>query len=416
MPDSQAPRIDVLHIRLTGSKRHQFLRELSTNSAHFPIANIIYESLREGLTDYLLAPDLYAIAAAGLLQAHLLVRWQSQSWRWAVVGNLVGPATYTLLETMVEGSRFFAAPQHLAYWAFAALIGGAQGLRARFPDQSAPLLILEQLTRTAIPFVLYALFESQLDPAYATIRGFLADGSHVFIGLTLMLLGLVLGFATVLADRYLRLLRATTAELQMYSEWLFGAALLRRAVADPSALPLRREERTILFADVRGFTAWSERHDPADVLTLLNEYYRLGEIALQAHGAIRVKLAADEMMAPFPTAANAAAAALALQAAVTDLFSNAGLAIGIGVNTGPVVEGVVGGHGVRAYDVVGDTVNTAKRIEGAAHGGEVLLGEQSVAALGPLAALGPMRTVSAKGKDLPVSVYPLIRLNTDPPA
>jgi len=82
-----------------------------------------------------------------------------------------------------------------------------------------------------------------------------------------------------------------------------------------------------------------------------------------------------------------------------------GLAAGIGVHSGPVVEGLLGSPGVMGYDVIGDTVNTAKRIEGAALGGEVLVSEPVRAALDPGTRCGERREVLAKGKEAPIEVH-----------
>ena len=85
-----------------------------------------------------------------------------------------------------------------------------------------------------------------------------------------------------------------------------------------------------------------------------------------------------------------------------------GLMAGIGVHSGPVVEGLLGSAGLKGYDVIGDTVNTAKRIEGAAGGGEVLVSDPVRVALDPVTKLGERREVVAKGKEVPIAVYPLL--------
>ena len=62
---------------------------------------------------------------------------------------------------------------------------------------------------------------------------------------------------------------------------------------------------------------------------------------------------------------------------------------------------------MKGYDVIGDTVNTAKRIEGAAAGGEIMISDALVPALGPETSLGSRRDVIAKGKEIPIGVYPI---------
>jgi len=116
------------------------------------------------------------------------------------------------------------------------------------------------------------------------------------------------------------------------------------------------------------------------------------------------KFSADEVLAVFSKGEAAAAATLALRAAVEPVLGPHGLAAGIGVHVGPVVEGLYGAQEIKAYDVLGDAVNTAKRVEGAAAGGEVLLTEAAVALLPRAQRHGAWRQVTVKGKRLPLRV------------
>jgi class 3 adenylate cyclase len=108
-------------------------------------------------------------------------------------------------------------------------------------------------------------------------------------------------------------------------------------------------------------------------------------------------------MAIFANPQDALAAARGLARAVGDYLRPHGLGVGIGLHWGAVVEGLMGGTGTRQFDVIGDTVNTAKRIEGAAARGEILLSEDFRAAAG-LAVAAP-RTIEVKGKVAPLVVH-----------
>jgi class 3 adenylate cyclase len=202
-------------------------------------------------------------------------------------------------------------------------------------------------------------------------------------------------------------LHKVSAQLKTYSEWLLGKDLLERLLANPEALSLIRRERTVLFMDIRGFTAWSEDHTPEQVVDLLNRYYNATEGIMAQRGAIKFKFAADEAMAVFAEAATAVQAASELRERVGAVLSAHNLGAGIGLHTGQLVEGLLGSMEVKFYDVVGDTVNTAKRIESAAARAEVLLSETTRKAVRETVALGPTRAIAAKGKDEPVMVYPL---------
>jgi adenylate cyclase len=399
----------TLDTRIAGSFRTRFWLELFGNSAHFPIANTLLELLVAGAGAYLLEPDIYVIALACIAQAWCLTRWSTSPQPRRLAGNLIGPLVYTAIESAIEGGAFFTAPHHLAYWGFSLAIGALQAMQQRVPATAAALLVVaENVARTAILFFMYALFEINADqPAVFSTRVFFADGSHTFIALAVLFLGLSGGLANLTASRSLDLVRRTTAQLQLYSEWLLGRDLLRETFLNPSALTLTRRERAVMFMDIRGFTRWSETQAPEAVVGLLDRYYHLAEEVLGRHGTIKFKLSADEVMAVFPDAASALHAAQELSCLTRPLLAGWQLGAGIGVHSGPVVEGLLGSAGVKFYDVIGDTVNTAKRIESAAGPGEVLVSQEGLRAAGAAFTPGPRREINAKGKEEPLGVYPL---------
>ncbi len=230
--------------------------------------------------------------------------------------------------------------------------------------------------------------------------------------LTMGLLFLAMLSVVNRADRIITVrtedLRRVSAQLKTYSEWLLGPDLLGRVLSNPDALSLMRRERTVVFIDIRKFTGWSEPRPPEEVVAMLNEYYTAAETVAKRHNVIKLKFAADEVMAIFSDAGQAAEAALELRLILSHILRQQGLGAGIGLHTGPLVEGLLGSKDVKFYDVIGDTVNTAKRIEGAALETEVLISEATRVAIGDRTVLGPVRDIEAKGKEVPVSVYPLL--------
>lgn len=397
-----------LDARIAGSFAHRFRQELLRNSGQFPMANLLLELLLEGWR-ILLAPDAYVLVSAAVAQAWVLTRAGGATAASRLAGNLVGPAAYTAVEFLVEGPAFFAAPNHLAYWCFAFTIGLLQAAaRTAPPRLEPPLLVAEGMVRASLLFAMYAIFEVLTGTEPFSLARFFADPSHVFIALATLMLGFSAGLESRAAQAYLALLRETSTRLKRYSEWLLGPELLERVIADPAALTLARRERAVLFMDIRGFTAWSERRDPETVVQALNEYYAAAEPVLRRHSAIKVKLSADEVLAVFALPREAIACALVLRRGAAAALSAWGLQAGIGLHAGPVVEGLLGSEGVKAYDVVGDTVNTAKRIEGAAAGGEVLASAALLALLSPPVATGVGRELIVKGKQGPVAVLPLL--------
>lgn len=408
LPTPRGPA-SALDARISGSFAHRYGQELLRNSGQFPIANLLLEVLLQGWVIFL-EPDAYVLFAAGGVQAWVLTRWATARPVARLAGQLVGPALYTLVETGLEGTAFFSAPNHLAYWAYGAAVGSLQWAAGHLPGGTArgAMAVAESVVRASVLFVMYAIFEtmSGTDP-YAT-RAFFADPSHVFIAVATLVLGLSAGLESRAAEAYLRLLRDTSRQLQRYSQWLFGAELLERVVRDPEVLSLARRERSILFMDIRGFTAWAERCPPETVVQALNAYYAAAEPVLRRHDAIKMKLSADEILAVFAQPRAAAACALALRDAADAALAPHGLRAGLGLHAGPVVEGLLGSEGIKAYDVIGDTVNTAKRIESAAAGGEVLVSGALRAAAGTDLVLGPRHAIAAKGKQDAVEAYALV--------
>ncbi|TAK24188.1 MAG: adenylate/guanylate cyclase domain-containing protein [Chloroflexota bacterium] len=371
--------LDLAGGRPRAKLRALTLDELFRNTAHFPLVNILLELLLEGAGPFLRAPDLYVMVGAAISQAFVLARWREQGRERPLLGNLVAPALYTTVETLFEGWRFFQAPHHLAFWVVAILIGLTQQARlSTHGGARDALIVVEALVRSAILIVMYGIYEALTAAQSVDPIGFLADGSHVFFATAIVFLGALVGSSAITAERYLDAVHALNARLHRYSEWLLGRTLLEQAVSDHESLALRRRERAIVFADIRGFTRWSEPQPPETVVTMLNGFYREAERAWTAAGTIKAKLTADEIMLVFDTSPAAVQAALDLRAAVASYLEPWNLELGIGVCAGPVVEGLLGSEDVKAYDVIGDTVNTAKRLCDSAGPGEILVSAELV--------------------------------------
>ncbi|MCX7174046.1 MAG: adenylate/guanylate cyclase domain-containing protein [Proteobacteria bacterium] len=384
-------------------------RDFFTHSGHVPLTLLILELLlAPSVQGYFIEPDPYLLLLAGIGQAMVFGYAGQRGWRLAFLVNLVGPLLYSLSEAGLEGIRFFTQWHHQAYWSYALAFTLLQGWQAHAGRILAPLVILENLLRATIPLLMYALFEALSGQGRTTLEDFFGDSAHVFLTIVLLLIGVLLGFADLNLRRSLSVIRELAARLREYSEWSLGSGILERAIADSATLNLQRVERAVLFMDLRGFTAWSERQAPETVVGMLNEYYRIAENCLLPFVPIKLKYTADEVMAVFVDAAQAAAAGRALLAALPQISDGgSGLRAGIGLHYGPVVEGVLGGNTVKAYDFIGDTVNTAQRICDAAGAGELLASAATAQAIG--AALSGRREIAAKGKSEPLAVCVLAR-------
>jgi adenylate cyclase len=182
----------------------------------------------------------------------------------------------------------------------------------------------------------------------------------------------------------------------------------------------RHREISVLFGDLVGFTAFSERSTPTEVADLLNAYWGIAAplITRQFGGEIE-KFIGDGVMAAFNSrgdqpdhALRAARAALALQrrlGAVADQHPD-WPRMRIGVNSGEAVVREIGGDGHVAYPLVGDTVNTGARLESLAPAGGILIGAETYGQL-PAGALVEARSgLRLKGKDDAVNAYLLLAL------
>jgi adenylate cyclase len=167
----------------------------------------------------------------------------------------------------------------------------------------------------------------------------------------------------------------------------------------------------VLFADVRGSTTLAESTAAGSYAALMNRFYVVATGVLLEHDAIIDKLIGDEVMALFIPGISGPAyhrkaidAALALRERTTGQFTVEGLALGIAVHSGSAFVGNVGSSGITDFTALGDTVNTAARLQSVAVPGEVVLSADVLHAAGDPPIGGEARTVSVRGRSEPVAV------------
>ncbi len=178
---------------------------------------------------------------------------------------------------------------------------------------------------------------------------------------------------------------------------------------------------TVVFVDIRGFTAFADRSTAHEAVAYLNEFFDLTVPILTRHGGYANKLLGDGFLGVFgPPAAladhsdRAVAAALEMVETVKEELGER-CRIGIGINSGLVLVGTVGGGGVTELGVIGDPVNVAARVQDATRelGEQVLVTEATRSLLdGDEALLEPRGTLELRGKAQPISVY-AVRFDRD---
>lgn len=386
-----------------GGRFEQFLRELLTNSGVFWMFDIVRQSTQNGLNTYIGSLPHWVLFGSGLVQAWIISRNpQRQHW-WH---HFIAPVLYTLIDVVLEGpSAFFSEPYHIMYWIWA----GTMALAYLLENYSMSFAtLLKSLLLVSLLPASYMLAE--WDTAHLEPLGYwFNQPSHMFILMGIIVLGLLLGSASIMRERFERLLYDLAEHFEQIASWSFDTGLIQSAYTSDKALALQRQERTVLFMDIRGFTPWSEAHEPHEVVEMVNQFYRTVEPLIKANNGFKIQMTGDEIMTRFYSANDAFAAAQALQPAVSRTLAQYGLSAGIGLHSGEVIEGLVGGQQTRQYGIFGDTVNVAARLQSQAKAGEIVMSQTTWEKLSPQPANGHPKKCELilKGKTEPMTVVVL---------
>ncbi|HEX7286535.1 MAG TPA: adenylate/guanylate cyclase domain-containing protein [Candidatus Angelobacter sp.] len=212
---------------------------------------------------------------------------------------------------------------------------------------------------------------------------------------------------------------ARQAQQRMALERFLSPEVAEMALANPDVrLGGVNQRATVLFADIRGFTAMSEGLEPARIVEILNEYFTRVTDVIFDHGGMIDKYMGDAVMAVFGVpvakgndAAGAVESAIQVQKLIIEMNRDAAargwpeLRIGIGINTGIVTAGNIGSPRQLDYTVVGDTVNIASRLMSSAEGGEILITESTAAEIGNKFNTRKLPALRLRGRSEPVRVF-----------
>ncbi len=204
---------------------------------------------------------------------------------------------------------------------------------------------------------------------------------------------------------------------------LFGRMVSPKVIEqiDPDHLQLggKRSQITTLFADVRGFTSFSERVTPEQLVAILNRYLAAAADAILMQDGTLDKFMGDAVMglfnAPLPQpdhVLRAARAAIGIRDAIRGLHEQLPqefhLAFGVGIHYGDAVLGLIGTEKKFEYTAIGDSVNTAKRIQENAPANVILISADAYAQVADWVTVRAVDPVIAKGKAQPLQVYELL--------
>ena len=192
---------------------------------------------------------------------------------------------------------------------------------------------------------------------------------------------------------------------------------------DPNSLQLggKRVDLTVLFADIRGFTSYSEQISPERLVSVLNRYLAaMAEAVLSQEGTVD-KFLGDAVMAwfnaPIPQpdhTLRAVKAALLLRQTVEGLYQelpeDSHLAFGVGIHYGDAVLGLIGTDRRLEYTAISDSVNTAKRIQENSARNQILISKEAYERVRDKVEAKEHASMPVKGKSQPVDVYEVLGL------
>jgi adenylate cyclase len=254
---------------------------------------------------------------------------------------------------------------------------------------------------------------------------FVAKG--IWFNLVYPSFALFFGYTSQTAYRFFMEERRAREIRTMFSSYV-SKRIVDELIRDPSKAKLGgdRKEITVLFSDIRGFTSFSEKLQPEEVVSLLNEYLgAMTEIVFEHEGTLD-KFVGDAIMALWGApvgqpdhAERACKCALAMIAKLKELQAKWAaegrhvIDIGVGINTGDMVVGNMGAPGKKMdYTVIGDNVNLGARLEGLTrkYNNHIIISEYTFAKVRDIVQATELDSVTVKGKEKPVVVYDLVGL------
>ena len=262
---------------------------------------------------------------------------------------------------------------------------------------------------------------------YLGIVHYLFVAKGIWFNLVYPASALFFGYTSQTAYRFFTEERRARDIRKMFSSYV-SKRIVDELIRDPSKAKLGgdRKEITVLFSDIRGFTSFSEKLQPEEVVSLLNEYLgAMTEIVFEYEGTLD-KFVGDAIVALWGApigqpdhAERACRCALAMIDKLTQLQAKWAaegkqvIDIGIGINTGDMVVGNIGAPGKKMdYTVIGDNVNLGARLESLTrqYNNHIIISEYTYNKVKNITAVNELGSVTVKGKQQPVVIYDLVGL------
>jgi len=216
--------------------------------------------------------------------------------------------------------------------------------------------------------------------------------------------------------------RAVSRKLNTLFHHYLSPDVAAALIADPDQAALGGSvvEVTALFADLRGFTTFSEAVQPGAIVEMLNRYHAVAVPCILDNGGTVVQFQGDALLALFNAPARqpdhalrAVRAALQMQQAVERVAraNREWPRFRVGANSGPALVGNIGSEQLRGFNAMGDAVNVASRLQNLAEPGQVIIGEETLRAANGHIDAHPLGDLQVKGRVQPVRAYVVKRLS-----
>lgn len=219
-----------------------------------------------------------------------------------------------------------------------------------------------------------------------------------------------LRYLTETFNRLVAGLRERLQMLKFVSQATMDAIQKNMSSVEPGG---QRKEVAVFFSDVRGFTKWSEKRAPEEVIDMLNTCLRFQADIVKEFGGDVDKFVGDELVAVFEgeqKEANAVQAAMKIMAEMDSVMGqHPDIAIGVGINAGSVVMGAVGSRDRMDYTVIGNHVNLGARLCSNAAPGQILISQPVYERLERRITARALEPITVKGIGNPVNVYEVVK-------
>jgi adenylate cyclase len=260
---------------------------------------------------------------------------------------------------------------------------------------------------------------------YGVVAQLFFSPGNIILPVVYPLLSLLLTYLVLTTYKLMTEVRHSHYMKQMFQS-MVAPTVVEEILKMPSGIELGGEEKimTVMFSDIRGFTTYSEKHTPHEVVDVLNEYLtQMTHLIFQTEGTLD-KYIGDAIMAfwgsPAPQS-NHAFRACSTALGMTRLLHETlhpkwraegreELQIGVGLSTGPMVVGFVGSEHIKNYTLIGDAVNLGSRLEGTTkeYHVEIIVSESTHEAVKGEFLFRELDLIRVKGKERPIRIFELM--------